>query len=667
MSRSRVGKVFVIVLGCLGALVAVAVVGASVVLQGPRLASLIEGALPENRGKLQIGGVGWSLRALADLITDVPSPITLDGLKIIDPEGTVVLDVPHLEAKVKLKTLIKGSFSIHDLKVGKAMWRFAKMNGSEDIGFIAALESKHPAPTPPVGAQKEPPGPGSFFQIVNGDLGDLNVVFDFPGVWGLELRHARASASLIQSAVDPKHPIFGFSAGPIVAEGGGWLRILEDNLLPFDKVIINRISTTQDHPDDIFLDLREARTGKTALIGKGYFTGIYGVTSVPGADLHVEFHDAADAFNQVVAGKKIEGLTLSGDATAVADLHETFAKIKVTAKFSGLDVAYAPYRALGVGFALAFDGDAMKIAVRDFHFGAPGGGRFGLGATFDANTLKLAADIKLQDFTTNSYVPPALVVMAGGRLNGRLHADADLGPAGQSAVVRGLDLTLDRQRAGGLPQTIRVHGEATVSAQRFKTSGIVVEVPGATASAKGEVKLARQTVALALDLAAYDLARVLGSMGLPPLGKTAHVAARVDGALASPTASGNATVTGLAVGKRAVRELRAQFGLDAGTARLDASSDNLFGGQFRTRGTVRLYEKTTSRMLKSPVVDLDVSARKPPCWPWPPSPVACAAIARSDRIQPWRWPSAPGRCSAAPPRPGRVERRSGGLRSAGAG
>ena len=121
-------------------------VGASAVLQGPRLGALIEGALPENRGKLQIGGVGWGLGALADLITDAPSPISVDGLKIIDPEGTVVLDVPHLEAKVKLRTLIAGSFSIHDLKVGKALWSFDQMSQYEEIVFVAALKRRTAAP-----------------------------------------------------------------------------------------------------------------------------------------------------------------------------------------------------------------------------------------------------------------------------------------------------------------------------------------------------------------------------------------------------------------------------------------------------------------------------------------------------------------------------------------
>src|SRR4029079_10969654 len=109
-----------------------------------------------------------------------PSPISVDGLRITDPEDTIVLDVPHLEARVKLRTLIAGSFSIHDLKVRKATWRVAQMKQSPGIGFLAALESKNAPPPPPPGTKKEEPqGPGSFFHIVNAELGDLNAIFDF--------------------------------------------------------------------------------------------------------------------------------------------------------------------------------------------------------------------------------------------------------------------------------------------------------------------------------------------------------------------------------------------------------------------------------------------------------------------------------------------------------
>ena len=159
LPRSRLIRVTRnIVIGLVGTIV-VAVLGASIVLQGSRLGRLIESTLPENKGKLQIGGVTWRLRALVDIVTDEPTPVSVDGLQITDPEGTVVLDVPHLDCKVKLRTLIAGgSFSIHDLRVPVALWRFAALKNSEGIGFTAALAPK--VDPPPAAARMQAEGAG---------------------------------------------------------------------------------------------------------------------------------------------------------------------------------------------------------------------------------------------------------------------------------------------------------------------------------------------------------------------------------------------------------------------------------------------------------------------------------------------------------------------------
>jgi hypothetical protein len=592
--------------------VAFAVLAASVILQGPRLGHLVEGALPPNAGKMQLGGIDWHLRALVDIITDAPSPIAVDGLKIIDPEGTVVLDVPHLDARVKLRTLIGGSFSIHDLRVPKCLWRFAAMQKKEGIGFLAALAPKNPPPPPPKDAP--PPGPGSFFEIASAELGDLDAIFDFPGSWGLELRHARAKASLVQNGVDPKHPIFGFDAGPVVAEGGGYLKILDDNVLPFDRVVINRVATTQDWSDDIFLDLQEADTGKSKLVGKGFFTGIYGATSQPGIKLHAEFSRAGDAFAGVAAGRKIEGLVVSdGDsrdgagARAVMDLHDTFAKLKVKARFDDLDVAFDTYKALGIGFDLGFDAEAGKVDVTKFGFGAPGGGRLGLDVHLDTNRLAMDAGVKLDGFHTESYVPPPMRTLAGGTIDGHIEATADL--AHQSARVRRLDLRVVRAKAAGLPRVVRVHGDAYVSPQEARTSGLTVAVAGTTATAKGKVELTKQLIQLGLDVVAADLGELLGELGLPPLAKSARVTASASGTFDDPEASGEATVEGIAAGGYSVKELKARFGLTDGVARLDSLSGAAFGGELKAKGQLRLWKKKASQPLRSPEVDLDLEAK----------------------------------------------------------
>jgi hypothetical protein len=588
----------------LGTTIVFAVLAASVVLQGPRLGRLIEGALPPNAGKIHIAGVTWHLRALLDLLTDAPSPIAVEGLQIVDPEGAVVLDVPYLEAKVKLRTLIKGSFSIHELRVPKLLWRFAQLKNGEAIGFLAALAPKTPAPPPPPGT---PPGPGSKFEIGDAELGDLTAVFDFPGAWGLELRHAHGTVSLIQSSLDPQHPIFGFDARQVVAEGGGFLRILDDNVLPLDRVVINRIATTQDHPDDIQLDLGEADTGRSQLTGLGAFTGIYGATSVPGIALHVAFARAGDALTAVAAGKGLAGLAVTGEQAAItADLTQPFAKIKVAAAIRGLDVRYGDARAQDLGLALAFDGGAGRVDVTHFGLGAPGGGKLSLEAHLDVNALSLDAALGLSAFHTESYLPRELRPLGGGRLDGKIEAHAELGK--KSARLKKIDLKLRRAGAPGLPREVRVRGTADLAANRVKTGGLTVSVAGADATARGSVDLDRQLVDLALGVVAFDLGRLCGELGLPPLGKDAHVDLQADGSFDDPRASGQATVHGLGVGTRTMRELGVRFGLEHGLARLDRLSGPLFGGQLEAHGSLRLWEKRASKPLRSPVVDLKVSA-----------------------------------------------------------
>jgi hypothetical protein len=610
LPKSRVARIVRLAAIGVGGTLAFAVLAASVILQGPRLAHVIEGALPAQAGKLSLGGVEWHLRALVDLVTDAPSPIAVDGLRIVDPEGTVVLDVPHLEARVKLRTLIGGSFSIHDLRVPRALWRFAAMEKAPGIGFLAALAPKTPPPPRPRDAA--PPGPGGFFEIASSELGDLDAIFDFPGSWGLELRHAHARASLIQSTVDPRHPIFGFDAGPVVASGGGYLKILDDNVRPFDRVVINRVATPRDWPDDIFLDLQEADTGKSRLVGKGFFTGIYGATSTPGIKLEARFTEAGDAFAAVAAGRKIDGLEVGdgaapGGATAALDLHDTFAKLKVAAAFRNLDVALQTSRALGVGFDLGFDAEAGKVDVTKLGFDAPGGGRLALDAHLDTNRLALEAGLRLDDFHTESYLPPPLRGLGGGTLAGRIDASADL--AHQSARVRRVDLRLVRARAAGLPRIVRVHGDAFVSPEVVRTSGLTIAVTGAEATARGRLSLEKQLVEAGLEVAADDLGALLRELGLPPLAKSAHVAAEARGALLDPDVTGDAVVRGVSAGGRALPALAAKFGLSGGVARLDSLTGPAFGGDLRARGKIKLWKTSASRPLRSPELDLSLAAR----------------------------------------------------------
>ncbi|HXU61419.1 MAG TPA: hypothetical protein VN962_06945, partial [Polyangia bacterium] len=582
------------------------VLAASVVLQGPRLGRLIEGALPPFAGKLHLGGVTWRLRALGDLVTDEPTPISVDELRITDPEGTVVLDVPHLDARVRLRSLLAGNFAIETLRVPQALWRFSQLKHGEGIGFLAALAPKTPPATPPDPKQSDKPG--TFFAINDAELGDLTALLDFPGVWGLELRRAHGHVTLLQTSVDPHHPFFGFDATSVVAEGGGALRILGDNVLPFDRVVINRVATTRERPDDILLDLGEADTGRSRLSGRGAFTGIYGATSVPGIDLHIAFDHAGDALTAVAAGRGLTDLKIGGDTARItADLSQPFAKIQVGAQISGLDIRYGDDRAQDLGLHLAFDGGAGRVNVERLSLGAPGGGKLRLDAKLDTQTMGLDAKLAFDGFHTESYLPRDLRPLGGGRLDGRIEAQGDL--AKSKLRVGKLELRLARATAAGLPREIHLRGRAEASPTLARTDGITIAAGGAEATLHGSVDLAHQRLDVGLAATAAELPRLLKEMGLPPLAQGARLDAHATGSLEDPSATADLVVEGLGAGTRRVRRLDAKVAMEHGEVRLERLSGPAFGGHLEAHGTVQLPKSKPGRRAPPPVVDLRLDAR----------------------------------------------------------
>jgi hypothetical protein len=181
--------------------------------------------------------------------------------------------------------------------------------------------------------------------------------------------------------------------------------------------------------------------------------------------------------------------------------------------------------------------------------------------------------------------------------------------AAKSVQVKELDFRLARTRRAGLPQVVRVHGNARISPVHVDTAGLVVEVPGASATARGEMDLDRQLIKAGLSVVAVDLARVLGDLGLPPLAKDARLQVEVSGTPATPAATGEAVIHGLGAAGRILPELKAKFSLRDGIARIDSLSGAAFGGSLHASGQLRLYERTTRHMLRAPVVDMAIGGR----------------------------------------------------------
>jgi autotransporter translocation and assembly factor TamB len=590
-------------------LLALTVLAAVFVLQGERLASVVRKVLPPMRGKLEVKGVRWHARALVDLLTDRPTPLSLDGLRIIDPEGTVALDVPHLEVKVRARSALGGKIYLHDLVLGPgSLWRFAALKKSLGNGFLSSFEPAGQAsalpPPPPKLAPDEPPST-FVFQIVNAQVDGLTAVFDFPA-WGLELRNLKGPVWL---TVDG--PFVGWDGTGLDARDGGYLRIMQE-VLPFDRVLVNRVATTRAWPDSIFLDVGAARTGRSTLTAKGYFTEIYGYgykrEPDPGIALHAEIADAADALAGVAAGHAIPGLRIAGDGKVVLDLKQPFARMEIAARLSGLDLAFGAYEARGLAVKATVVTDPLRLTLDDLSFASPGGGKLAIGAELAGTSVK--ARLKFDRFNTASYLPPALRRLAAGKLTGRIGLAGDYGEK-KHVSVSPLELALVRARAGKLPGTLRLTGQASASDQRISTAGISFQVPGASAELRGDVQLARRMFTLGLRASTSDLPGLLATMGMQPLARGAALSLEADGSFKNPRARGEVVVEGIAVpGLAEIPRVSSRFRLDDGTVRVDSLSAQAFGGDFQGQGEIKLYERTLDHLLRSPVVAFRLEGRE---------------------------------------------------------
>jgi autotransporter translocation and assembly factor TamB len=606
--RRRILKISAIVLASLLGLVGLAVGGALVFLQGERMGAFVAKVLPEMKGKMEFRSIRWPARLLIDIVAKRPTPFIIEGVKFFDPEGSVVLDVPHLTVALELRKLIDGDgLHLHDMEVGPdSYWRFGRMQKTKKgIGFLAVFDPKNPSPPSPPKPPGAPKEKGFAVRIYNAQLNGMRVVFDFPHVWGFDLRDLHSPAWL-----QVEDGFCGWEAKGLEARAGGFLTVL-DQVLPFDSVKVKQVATLREYDDDIFLDLTEGKTGNTTLVGKGFFNGIYSADSVSAIHMHTEFHNAPDALNAVLKPMNIPGLRLGGEGAHVnADLLGPYVSIVINTDIGGLDVTYDQYAAnnLVLRAGLQFDPNAKSPApntkLEELSFSPPGGGRFI--TKLDLAVPKLQTQLKFDHFTVDSYLPESLRPLAAGKLHGHINASADFDDT-MSAVKQGrlsdLDLTFDRTgKAKNLPRTVRISGQATASPEQASTTGLRVAIPGAGVEVKGKVDFGKKLLALGLRLATTNLPQLLSTLGVQPLAQSASLDVDVSGTMDQPKASGQLQVKGIGGkdGIPSVPSFETKFRLQDGTAHVDSLNAQVASGSISGSGSLTLFDKNVQHMLSKP-------------------------------------------------------------------
>ena len=454
-----VGAVFALLIG-LAAL-------APVMIRGARFGTVVGWMLPPTRGTITVAGGRWGWGAVWALVRGRPAPLSLDGVRVTDPEGTEVLRAAHITAAVEL-TRDHTRLVLHDLRVSDGAWRFATMKGARDVGFLAAFQSA----ARKAAARPRKAGAGlTAFVIAGAELDELDTTFDLPA-WGLSLPrvHARGNLALgtgpsPAAAANPPRATFTFEVTDADLRGGGVLRVLNGRArveLPFSAGRIARVATTAAAPDALQIQASDVATGRSRLALAGSFTGIYGASrprQPAGIELHVGVTDAADAVRAVWTRRSHAtspaipgGLSVAGRGAA---LQLTFAgpldRPTISAAARGFDLGLRDLAFNGVGFDLTVQPATARARVAGLTFTSPGGGRLTLDAEVDS--LLVRGALALDRFSTAPYLPGFLRPLVGGVLDGRLRGALDL--VGRSASLDELALTLARPPGGGGPRRLR--------------------------------------------------------------------------------------------------------------------------------------------------------------------------------------------------------------------
>ncbi|HMF44529.1 MAG TPA: hypothetical protein VKQ32_27835 [Polyangia bacterium] len=410
------------------ALALVIAVGAPIYFQGERFGKLVEGLMPETRGHIHVGGGRWSWGTVIALVREQPAPLAVDDLTITDPEGTEVLHIEQVSARIEVRRR-PTRITIHDLVIKDARWRFATMKESKKIGFVAAFEGV------PHAARKPSKPSSTELSIEGARLDGIDVTFDLP-TWGLVLHDAHAIG-----AIGFKAKTFTFEVKDVDVRAGGELRILgrtKGVVWPFERGRIDRVATTADAPDNIRLDASGVVNGASRTAGGGVFSGIYGLSPAskhPGIDLEAHMADAADAVNAIIARRGLADRVKVGGAGADLRLRFTqpFDQIAIEAELRGFDVTSGEIEARRVGCRLTTEPMAGLVRLERLSLASPARGHVDVQATLDR--LQLDATIDAAHFDARPLLPSSLRPFAGATLDGLLHARVDL-LGGDAELVR---------------------------------------------------------------------------------------------------------------------------------------------------------------------------------------------------------------------------------------
>ena len=525
-------------------------------LRGQRLVWLVERFVPEIRGQIHVGGGGdWTWSTAWNLVRGQRAPVNLDDARVSDPEGTEVLRARHLACQIELHRdplLVL----VHDVALTGVTWRFGRMKGSEEIGFLAALKPRKPQ------ASGTAPPTVTFDGV---HIDGLDATIDF-AEWGLVLRNARARGELSFAPDAAGQTQFGFQVHHADIRGGGTLRILAGARaleLPFSNARLEHAgsvsSTAGGAPDSIAVRASNVVTGRSAMALDGTFFALYGQspsapTAPPNVELRAQITRPADALGAVLRGHAPDELQVTDTPPALltAAFRGPLVAVAIQVVAQGVGTSYRGLEARDITLAGDAEPAAGKLRVTHLELASAGGGRLGLTGTLDLRRATAHVSCQRLRVADSPMLPGSLRPLTEGIADGTV--TLGFNRAAQNILIDDVALDWTRPAGSAGPRTIHLRSALTAQARRARRrSGAwgvhgahivhgVLKIPTITAPFAGGTLTAHGRITL-WDSEAVDEAAPLPTFDLSIRVQQASVA----------TAFGEGFVTGTVSLKARVR------------------------------------------------------------------------------------------------------------------
>jgi len=483
-----------------GLLVVAIAVGAvaPLALRGRRFGRLVEALLPATRGTIQVGGGTWSWGAVLALARGRAAAVSLEDVRIIDPEGTEVLFARRLTGRLQLQGH-PVHVRVNDVHLTDGRWRFTRLHGRSDVGFLAAFASA----TPKIGDGARPRtssagGGGASLSLAGVHLEGLEATFDLPD-WGLLLRDVHGSGRL-ELGADP----FTFEVSGTEVRGGGLVRIGELAPVAFSSARLDRVATTGAMPDALSLHASAIAVGGSQAELASTFDGIYGLSRAsarPTIDVRLRARAPAGLLDAFAAGHT-DWRAAGTDGTVRLRVAGPSRALTVEVEARALDLENGGLQVRDVGFDLAAEPSAGHFRIRSFSLRSPAGGHVGGDVTLDGP--RVDGDLTFTRFGTAPFMPAPLRSLTAGTLSGQVRGHVDLGT--DTFALDLATLVLRRESPDGPTELALTAGPSrradpgarrpTVRLDDLHVSNGALELPRLTLSVFGARLVARGRVQL---------------------------------------------------------------------------------------------------------------------------------------------------------------------------